>query len=159
MSMSQLPQETMRGFSPPTVRQFSVFLDNRVGKLLDLVRAFDEAPDVTLHGLNVLESSDHAIVRLIPDNADAARHLLKAYCAAFSEVDLLVLELTEDCTISTMCFYLLGAELNILFLYPLMDHHGTAQGARVALAVDDSTLAGQILMRKHFRLLGERDLM
>ena len=55
-----------------------------------------------------------------------------------------------------MCLSLLAAELSIQFAYPLMVR---PEGSPViALAVDDLTLAGQILRRKEFRLLGEADL-
>ena len=53
-----------------------------------------------------------------------------------------------------MC--LLGAELNIRFAYPLM--LGANGTPTIALAVDDYVLAGQILRKKNFRLLGEHDL-
>jgi hypothetical protein len=155
--MSQaLPQNTAQGYSPPTVRQFSVFLENKVGKLLELVRMFDHAADVHLVAFSVLESSDYAVVRIIPSNADAARNLLKRNAVAFSELDLLIVELTEGHTLASMCLYLLGAELNIRFAYPLMLRpNGTPT---IALSVDDQTLAGQILLKKNFRLLGEEDL-
>jgi hypothetical protein len=75
---------------------------------------------------------------------------------AFSELDLLIVELTEGHTLSSMCLYLLGAELNIRFAYPLMLRpNGTPT---IALSVDDQTLAGQILRKKCFTLLGEADL-
>jgi hypothetical protein len=156
-SMTQaMPQHTAQGYSPPTVRQFSVFLENKVGKLLELVRLFDEAPDVHLCAFSVMESSDYAVVRIIPNNADAARSLLKRHNLSFSELDLLIVELTEGHTLASMCLYLLGAELNIRFAYPLMLRpNGTPT---IALSVDDQTLAGQILRKKHFRLLGEADL-
>jgi hypothetical protein len=155
--MSQaLPQNTAQGYSPPTVRQFSVFLENKVGKLLELVRMFDHAADVHLVAFSVLESSDYAVVRIIPSNADAARNLLRRNAVAFSELDLLIVELTEGHTLASMCLYLLGAELNIRFAYPLMLRpNGTPT---IALSVDDQTLAGQILLKKNFRLLGEEDL-
>ena len=151
-----VPQETIQGYSPPTVRQFSVFLENKVGRLLELVGMFDEAPTVHLCAFSVLESSDHAVVRIIPNNADAARALLRQHTLAFSEFDLLIVELAENHNLTSMCLYLLGAELNIRFAYPLMlrpDGRPT-----IALAVDDQRLAGQILRRKEFRLLGEGDL-
>ena len=76
--MSQMvPQPTAESYAPPSVRQFSVFLDNRVGKLLEMVELFDDASDVHLCGFSVLESSDYAVVRIIPSNADAARALLR----------------------------------------------------------------------------------
>ena len=150
------PPQTTQGFSPPTVRQFSVFLENKVGRLLDLVQMFDEAPDVHLCAFSVMESSDYAVVRIIPNNADAARGLLRRSETAFSELDLLIVELTEGHTLSSMCLHLLGAELNIRFAYPLMLRpNGTPT---IALSVDDQTLAGQILRRKMFNLLGEGDL-
>jgi hypothetical protein len=55
-----------------------------------------------------------------------------------------------------MCLCLLAAELSIHFAYPLMLR--TSPMPTIALAVDDLTLAGQILRRKDFRLLGEGDL-
>ncbi len=155
--MSQaVPPETTQGYSPPTVRQFSVFLENRVGKLFELVGLFEEAPNVHLCAFSVLESSDHAVVRIIPNNADAAREVLRQNGLPFSEFDLLIVELADDHTLTSMCLYLLGAELNIRFAYPLMLRpDGTPT---IALAVDDQMLAGQILLKKEFRLLGEEDL-
>lgn len=156
-AMSQaIPPETEQGYGTPSVRQFSVFLDNRVGKLLDLVQLFDDNPEVSLRAFSVLDSSDHAVVRLIFDNADAARHLMRRRQFTFSETDLLVVELGGDLTLKHICMYLLGAELNIRFAYPVL--RAEEDHPRIALAVDDNTLAGQILRRKGFRLLGEEDL-
>lgn len=155
--MSQaVPEHTAQGYSPPSVTQFSVFLDNRVGKLLELVQLFDDAPTVHLVAFSVLETSDHAVVRMVPNNADAARVLLREHGLPFSEFDLLIVELCDQHTLTSLCLYLLGAELNIRFAYPLMlEPNGTPT---IALAVDDQTLAGQILRKKNFRLLGEEDL-
>jgi hypothetical protein len=151
-----VPEHTAQGYSPPSVRQFSVFLDNKVGKLLALVRLFDDTSGVHLCACSVVEASDYAVVRIIPNNADAARAILREHGVAFTELDLLIVELGQGHTLATMCLYLLGAELNIRFAYPLMLRpNGTPT---IALAVDDQYLAGQILRRKNFRLLGEADL-
>ena len=82
--------------------------------------------------------------------------MLTRHQLPFSEVNLLVVELTKTHSLERLCLYLLGAELNIRFAYPLLDCPGHAP--TVAIAVDDATLAGQILRRKEFRLLGEEDL-
>jgi hypothetical protein len=155
--MSQaLPHETAQCYTPPTVRQFSVFLENKVGRLLELVRLFDEDPVVHLCSISVLESSDHAVVRLIPNNGNRTQQLLREHGVTFAILDLLIVELGEDHTLSSLCLCLLGAELNIRFAYPLL--LGSETAPTIALAVDDHILAGQILRRKHFRLLGEADL-
>jgi hypothetical protein len=155
MSQASMPLETSQGYAPPLVTQFSVFLPNKVGKLLDLVESFDHSP-CQICALNVHEASDCAIVRLITNNSNQARELLQKEKVAYSETDLLVVELSNNHTLSSLCLSLLGAELNIHFAYPLMIRpNGTPT---IALAVDDITLAGQILRRKMFRLFGEADL-
>jgi hypothetical protein len=155
--MSQLPSETLQGYSVPSVRQFSVFLENRVGRLLDLLRHFDDASHVHVMGLNVMDSSDHAVIRMIPDNADAARHLLRELGIAFSELDVIVSVIDDSHSLADMCLYLLGAELNILFIYSLIQQSSIGESV-ITVAVDDLTLGGQLLLRKGFNLLGEGDL-
>jgi hypothetical protein len=153
--MSQLSSETTLGYAPPTVTQFSVFLDNRVGKLHELVRIFEHSP-VNIIAISVHDASDYAVVRVITSNAQETKLLLTRHQVPFSEVQVLVVELCKGHTLERLCLYLLGAELNIRFSYPLMvcpSNYPT-----VALAVDDATLAGQILRRKEFRLLSENDL-
>ncbi|QKK09540.1 MAG: hypothetical protein HND58_16125 [Planctomycetota bacterium] len=157
MSEASTPTETAQGYSPPTVTQISVFLDNRVGKLHDLVEAFADSPDCYICAISVHEAADHAVVRLITNNAAAAKDLLREHGLPFCLMDVLVVEITKGHTLSGMCLSLLGAELNIQFAYPLMLRpNGTPT---IALAVDDKYLAGQILRRKEFRLLGEADIM
>lgn len=155
MSNAPTPFETMLGYSPPTVTQFSVFLNNKVGKLLDLLEGFDAA-SCRVCAISVHEASDHAVVRLITTNHEQARRHLQSERLAFGEINVLIVELTAGHTLSSMCLSLLGAELNIHFAYPLMTEPNGSP--TIALATDDTTLAGQILRRKGFRLLGEADL-
>ena len=155
--MSQVPSETIQGYSVPSVRQFSVFLENRVGRLLDLIRHFDDASHVHVAGLNVIDSSDHAVIRMIPDNADGARVLLKDFGIAFSEIDVIVAVIDESHSLADLCLYLLGAELNILFIYSLLQQP-TVGDSIIVIATDDLTLGGQLLLKKGFTLLGEADL-
>ncbi|MEL6740871.1 MAG: hypothetical protein AAFP26_09480 [Planctomycetota bacterium] len=154
MTGASAPLQTMRGFAPPRVTQFSVFLANKVGKMLDLVENFDES-NCSICAISVHEASDHAVVRLICNNAAIARRMLKDDDLPFSEHEVLVVELGEGHTLTGLCVSLLGAELNIMFAYPLMME---PSAPTIALACDDPTLAGQILRRKGFRLLGEADL-
>ena len=156
--MTQLPSETAQGFRVPAVRQFSIFLENRVGRLLEVLQVFDDAVDVQLHSIAVMEASDYAVVRTIPDNADAARLLLRTAEMTFSETDLLVVETSRDYPLSQLCRHLLSAEINILFMYPIMTDNPMAEGSRMALCVDENEFAGQILLRKGYRLFGAEDL-
>ena len=155
MSSASTPYQTMQGYAPPTVTQFSVFLNNKVGKLFDLLEGFDSS-SCRICAISVHEASDHAVVRLITNDCKTARRLLNDENLVFGEINVLIVELTQGHTLSSMCLSLLGAELNIHFAYPLMTEPNGSP--TIALATDDSTLAGQILRRKGFRLLGEADL-
>lgn len=150
-----MPLDTSLGYHPPSVTQLSVFLNNKVGKLFDLVEAFDGS-DCRICALAVHEASDHAVVRLITNNVSQAKEILKDEELPFTEKDVLVVELTKGHTLASLCLCLLSAELSIHFAYPLMLRPDGCP--TIALAVDDLTLAGQILRKKDFRLFGEADL-
>lgn len=153
--MPQLGEETLQGYEPPRSTQFSIFLDNRIGKLFDLVDLFrDQA--VTLAGMSITESTEFAVVRLLTSNAPLTRQLLEQHKLPFSEIEVLAVELDGDRTLMELCRVLLGAELSIQHVYPLLvQPHGKPV---IALRTDDLLMAGQILRRKLFTLLAENDL-
>ncbi|MEM9083157.1 MAG: acetolactate synthase [Planctomycetota bacterium] len=154
------PSETMQSYVPPSVTQFSVFLGQGVGRLLKLLATFEDEHDgCQICAFSVHEASDHAVVRLLTNHSASARTILRKHGLPFAELNLLVVELTEGLTLSSLCLHLLQAELSIRFAYPVMLGAEVGKGGpTVAIAVDDLTLAGQILRKKSFRLLGEGDL-
>ena len=148
------PAATPR-FEPPRNVQFSVFLDQRVGRLMELLRVLDR-PNLTLAALSIVDSTDHAVIRLITSNADLTRRLLERNELPFGEADVLVVELAEDAGLEKVCRSLLAAEINIHFAYPLLVRPRGRAG--VVLHTDDMTVAAGVLRRKLFTLLGENDL-
>lgn len=155
MSQAPVSDQITYGYEPPRNTQFSVFLDNRVGKLLDLVQVFHNQQAV-LAGLSVVDATDHAVVRLLTSRADLSRRLLKRHQLPFSEAEILAVELGHGKTLAELCRTLLGAELNIYYAYPLLIQ---PRGLPViALHTDDLLLSAQLLRRKLFTLLAENDL-
>jgi hypothetical protein len=92
-----LPPQTMfgAGFEPPRVRQFTVFLENRVGRLQTLVRSL-EAGTGKIVALSIQENADTALVRLICSDPDDSKIILKSADFSFSESELLVVELPQE---------------------------------------------------------------
>ena len=158
--MSQAPNaptpfETEHGYGPPMCTQFSIFLPNRVGKMYELVEVFDGQP-IRVVALSVLDSSDHAVIRIVTTKSEQARELLEANDLAFSEAEILVVELGAHQRLTKLCLSLLGAELSIDYIYPMMTRpHGSPT---IAIKCDDPVLAGQILCRKGFSLISETQL-
>lgn len=155
--MTQMPTEldTEQGYAPPKVVQFSVFLDNRVGRLLNLLEIF-EGRQLTLAGVSILESTGHAVVRVLTSSAELGRRLLYQCEYPFSETDVICVELGNGHSLLSVCECLLEAELNLHYAYPLLVR--PRGRAVVAVSCDDIVLAGQLLRRRHFELLAENDL-
>lgn len=149
---------TARGRDWPSVRQYNVFLANRMGALLDLVRRF-ETTDVKIVALTIVETADCAIIRLVPSDPERAYEILTAAKFPFAESDLLVVKLPDDDRpLLTICKALLAAEINIHYAYPLMIGVGPMGHTALAMHVEDHEAAVATLSNQGFTLYGEDDL-
>lgn len=149
---------TAKGRDWPSVRQFNVFLANRMGALLDLVRRFEQT-DVRVVSLTVIETADCAIIRLVPSDYERGYEVLKAAKFSFTESDLLVVKLPDDDRpLLTIMKALLGAEINICYMYPLLIGVGPMGSTAIALYVDDFEGAAAALETQGFTLFTESDL-
>ena len=153
-----LPPKTQHGsgYEQASVRQFTVFLENRVGKMALLLRKFEEA-GLRVNAFSIEESTDISLMRLIACDPEAARDCLRENQFSFSETNVLAVEIPQTTRVPMIhvAQALLAAEVNIHYAYPLLRAH--AEPA-IALYVDDLTFAQRILHRKNFRILGESDL-
>src|SRR5271167_5074164 len=87
--------ETAQGRDWPSVRQFNVFLENRLGALLDVVRRF-ETTDIRIVSLTVVDSADCAIIRIVLNDPERAYEIFKQARLPFTESDLLVVQLPDS---------------------------------------------------------------
>src|SRR5262249_21577222 len=85
---------TARGRDWPSVRQFNVFVANRVGGLLRVVRCF-EASDNRIVSLTVVDTADCAIIRLVVRDPERAAETLAQARLPYTESDLLVVQLPD----------------------------------------------------------------
>jgi hypothetical protein len=142
-------------FEPTRVRQVTVFLDNRVGRLQTLIRTYEQAGGRIL-SLSIQNATDVALVRLICSDVELARRTFTDEGFAFAEQDLLIIKLPDrPHPLQTICATLLSAEISIHYAYPLMTGKGTPA---IVLYVDDLILASQLMIRKGLTIIGESDL-
>lgn len=147
---------TMRGRNYPSIRQFTVFLENRVGQLLEVVRRF-EGSRVRIVALSIADSAECAFVRFLLSHPEQGREILERAGLAIIESDLIGVELPEaDQPLLRVCTALLQAEVNIIQAYPLiMRPHGRPA---VALMVDNIEMGLETLANKGFTMISEADL-
>ncbi len=148
--------QTQRRYDEPAIPQLAVFLDNRVGKLREVLRHLT-AEDLLVHAISVVDSADHAIVRLVVDRAEAAYDALRE--AKFPVVisELLAVEVpNERHGLRMICRALLQAEINIHYAYPMLTR---PHGFGVLLVHSDNLhTAAEILDDSGFTLLATADL-
>ena len=82
--------ESGSGFEPVTVRQFTVFLENRVGRLTLLVRALEEGTRIV--GISIEESADSAGAGDLFERG-CGREILRSHGFSFGEVEVLIVSL------------------------------------------------------------------
>ncbi len=147
---------TARGREFPTIRQFTVFLENRVGQLLEVVRRF-EGSKVRIVALSINDATECAFVRFLLSHPEQGREILERAGLAMIESDLIGVELPPGSQpLLRVCTALLQAEINIVQAYPLLVRpHGRPA---VALMVDNIEMAMETLYSKNFSLISERDL-
>jgi hypothetical protein len=146
---------TARGRDWPSVRQFSVFVENRLGGLLNVVRHF-ETTDNHIISLTVVDSADCAIIRLVLSDPERALEIFQQAKLPVTESDLLVVKLPEGSQpVLAICKALLSAEINIHYAYPLLV--GPQGSPALALRVEDIDMAASTLQGQGFVLFTEGD--
>jgi hypothetical protein len=146
---------TARARDWPSVRQFNVLLENRLGALLELVRRF-ETTDIHIVSFMVIDSADCAIIRIVLSDPERALEIFQQAGLPVTESDLLVVRLPEGPQpLLKICKALLMAEIDVHYAYPLLV--GPDGHAALALHVDDHETASQTLINKGFVLFTEND--
>jgi hypothetical protein len=152
----RMPEVTAQRQRPEPVSQFSVFTENRMGRLHDLIQLFSEN-HVHVLALTALDTTDAAILRLIVDDSDHARELLVREDFPFTESEVLVVEIDSETRLKGVLSALLQAEVNIHYAYAFI----TQPNARSALALslEDPEIAATSLTQHQFKVLYQADLL
>jgi len=147
---------TARGRDWPSVRQYNIFLENRVGAFLNIVRLF-ESTDIRIVSVTIVDSADCAIIRIVLSDPERALEIIQKAKLPFTESDLLIVQLPGGSQpLLQICKALLVAEIDIHYAYPLLI--GPEGRAALALHVDLHETAVATLTAKGFVLVSENDL-
>ncbi len=137
------------------VKQFSVFAENRVGRLYDLATVF-QSHNVHMVALTVLDTTDSSILRFIVDDPDQARELMINNDFPFTEVSVLATEIEGEHRIKDVLGALLEAEINIHYVYSFLIRPSERNG--LVLHVEDADVGAQALNNCGFRILTQADI-
>lgn len=149
--------EIARDRAAPRIQQLSVFLRNRLGALREsLVRLQEE--QVRISAISILESADHAVIRLVVNRPFTAKTALESFGYDVFETELLGVLLPDEKEfgIQKVLTFLLMAEVNIRYIYSLLDRH---EGRPIlALNVENPAWAAEVLEKAGLTLVGQDEI-
>src|ERR1035438_9965615 len=132
------------------VKQFSVFAENRVGRLYDLTSLL-KGNNVHVMAITVLDTTDSSIIRLVVDDPARTRELLINNDLPYGECDILAVEIADESEIKDVLAALLEAEINTNYIYSFIKR--PAERTALAISAEDPETAAQALGKRGFKVL------
>jgi hypothetical protein len=138
------------------ITQFALFLENRVGRLLEVVKLL-AGVDTHILAISVHEASDHAVVRVIVDKPMTAREALEDAGVPLVESTVLAVEMSDELySIPEILRVLLQAEVNVMYAYPLFVR--SRRHPVIVFHVDNDEYAIEVLQEHGMYLLNQDDI-
>jgi hypothetical protein len=137
------------------VKQFSVFAENRVGRLYDLTTLLKDN-NVHIMAITVLDTTDSSIIRVVVDDPSKARELLISNDLPYGECSVLAVELGDESELQGVLAALLEAEINTHYVYSFIKR--PLDRSALAISAEDQETAAQSLSQRGFKVLQQSDI-
>lgn len=139
-----------------TIQQISIFAENRPGGVLDVLKVLAGA-SVDLRALNVVDTKDYGIIRIIVDDVEKASAALKEHGSVFIVNDVIGVKIPDTPGgLSVVLSLLAKKNVNVEYLYAFINTSGSS--AYVVLRVNDNALATDLLVKAGLTLLTDKDI-
>lgn len=137
------------------VEQLSIFIENKSGRLAEVTRILGDAA-VNIRALSLADTSDFGILRLIVDNVETARTVLKEHGFTVNKTEVVAVEVPDrPGGLSTILQALDREKTNVEYMYAFVESCGG--NAVIIFRFDDTDRAIEVLNSNQFNVLsGER---
>ncbi len=138
------------------VKQISVFLENKSGRLAKVTRVLGEH-NINIRALSIADTTDFGILRMIVNEPDLAYRILKEAGFTASATDVIAVEVDDEPGgLARVLAVLQEANLNIEYLYAFVQK--TPQAALVVFRVEQLDAAIAALQAKGVRILSGEEV-
>ena len=138
-----------------SVKQISVFLENRPGSLMEFCKVLRQH-QIDMRALNVAETDGFGIMRLIADDVNTTMKVLEEESYIAKETDVLVMEMDDTPgALVSMLTVLSDAGVNILYFYAALLRQ--SDKAYLVAKVSDIAEAEQSLTEKGYHPLSAEE--
>ena len=139
-----------------TVRQISVFLENRPGRLARVTGLLGENR-ISIRALTIADTSDFGILRLIVDRPEEAFQVLKQAGIPVSSTEVVVIEIPDvPGGLAAPLECLKNAKINVEYIYAFLTK--ISESAFVVLSIDNAEEAINILQEKGIRVISANEI-
>lgn len=133
------------------VKQISVFLENKSGRLADVTRTLGDN-DIDISALSIADTTDFGILRLIVNKPEKAEEVLKEHGYTFSATSVIAIGVQDKPGGLAVALEILDeANIGIEYMYAFVSK--TDEEALVILRLDDAEKAVAVLKDKGVRVL------
>ena len=138
------------------VKQLSVFMENRPGRLYKLTHALGKE-GIDFVTLSIADTKDFGIVRFIARDNERAYEILKNEGFTVGQTELIGVEVEDNPNaLASVIEILDGKNINIEYLYSfVLTNHNTA---KILMRVENTEQAVKVLEEKGIKLLSEKIL-
>jgi hypothetical protein len=133
------------------VEQISIFVENKAGRLAEVTQVLSEA-GVNIRALSLADTSDFGILRLIVDNNDMAKAVLKEHGFTVGKTDVVAVEVEDrPGGLSRILDILSHQNVNVEYMYAFVQHSG--KDAVIIFRFDDIDKAVKLLQENNVKVL------
>ncbi len=132
------------------VEQISVFLENKAGRLAEVTKVLGEA-GINIRALSLADTTDFGILRLIVDQYDKAREVLKQHGFTVGKTEVVAIEVPDrPGGLASVLKILSDSGINVEYMYAFVQHSG--KNAVIIFRFDDLERAIQLLQQAGVRI-------
>lgn len=137
------------------VIQFSIHVDNTVGRLNEIIRLL-AVHEVHIMAFSILDATDSSIIRMVVDYPEEAQKLFIEHQFSFVQSELLAIELKSEADIKKVTTALVQAEINIHYIYPFISRPNNQ--CALAMRLEDNELAAETIALHQLRIISQDDI-
>jgi hypothetical protein len=137
------------------VEQISIFIENKSGRLAEITRILGDA-SINIRALALADTSDFGILRLIVNDVETAKRILKEKGFTVSKTEVVAVEVPDrPGGLSAILQTLDSHHINVEYMYAFVERCGG--NAVIIFRFDETDQAISVLKSSNFNILeGER---
>ncbi len=138
------------------VDQIAVFLENKSGRLAEITKVLADN-DINIRALSVADTADFGILRVIVNDTDKAKNVLKQNGFTVSVAEVVAVEVADRSGgLSEVLEVISSANINVEYMYAFVQKSG--ENAVIIFRFDDSDAAVIALKNADIRILSGENI-